>query len=163
MPLTTVKKGALEYRTAPNITAPHCFTTRHGGVSKGHLASMNLNCHRGDEDANIAENYRILADALSFRTENLVMTRQTHSDIIRVVTNADHIGIDHHEYPESDGLITNTPGTALAGGAPPGILPARQSGQCRPILVHGRRISGSPSAPTSALAALPPMPMCPRP
>ena len=126
MPLISVKQGALEYRTAPNISTPHCFTTRHGGVSKGSLASMNLNCHRGDDDANVAENYRILADALCFRVENLVMTRQTHSDIVRVVTAADHMGIDHHAYPEADGLITCTPGTALA------VFTA----DCTPILLH---------------------------
>ena len=94
--------------------------------SSGIFASMNLNCHRGDDDANVAENYRILADALSFQTENLVMTRQTHSDIIRVVTKDDHLGIDHHANPESDGLITNSPGTALA------VFTA----DCTPILLH---------------------------
>jgi len=56
----------------------------------------------------------------------VVLTRQTHSDIIRLVTDADHIGLDHHAYPECDGLITNTPGVALV------VFTA----DCTPILLH---------------------------
>ena len=113
MAITTTKIGQLEYLVAEGIGAKHCFTTRLGGVSSGYLSGMNLCFHRGDAEENIPENYRILAQALNFDVNNLVLTRQTHSDIVRTVTKADHLGLDHHLYPESDALITNTPGTAL--------------------------------------------------
>lgn len=92
---------------------PHCFTTRLGGVSTGHLASLNIGMHRGDSPENVAENYRILADAVGFDLQNLVLTRQIHTDIVRVVTRADARGLDHHAYPQCDALITRDPGTAL--------------------------------------------------
>ena len=34
--MKTVKKGALEYLTAENITVPHCFTTQPGGEAMGY-------------------------------------------------------------------------------------------------------------------------------
>lgn len=113
MSINTVKHGQLEYLTAESIAVPHCFTTRLGGVSQGHLASLNLSCHRGDQDRNVACNYRILAQDLGFDSHCLVLTRQTHSDIVRRVEKADAHGFNHHTYPECDALITCDPGTAL--------------------------------------------------
>lgn len=126
MPLQTVTQGKLEYLVAEGISVPHCFTTRLGGVSTGSLASLNIAMHRGDEPENVRENYRILGNALGFEEIDIVLTRQTHSDIVRVVTKADHLGLDHHEYPECDALVTNDPGTALV------VFTA----DCTPILLH---------------------------
>ena len=126
MSIKTVTQGKLEYLIAENISAPHCFTTRLGGVSTGPLASLNLAMHRGDEPENVARNYQILGEALGFAEDDLVLTHQTHSDIVRVVTKADHMGLDHHGYPECDALITNDPGTALV------VFTA----DCTPILLH---------------------------
>jgi YfiH family protein len=113
MALTTVRKGDLEYLVAPEITVPHCFTTRFGGVSKGSVASLNLGMHRGDAPENVERNYAILAESLGFSLRHLVLTRQTHSDIVRKVSHRDANGLDNHNYPECDALITNEPGTAL--------------------------------------------------
>ena len=113
MSIITNKIGTLEYLTAEAISVPHSFTTRLGGVSTGSLASLNLGMHRGDDPANVAENFRRLGAALGFSAEDLVLTRQTHSDIVRVVTKADHQGFCHREYPECDALVTNTPGVSL--------------------------------------------------
>ena len=126
MSINTVKHGQLEYLTAESIAVPHCFTTRLGGVSQGHLASLNLSCHRGDQDRNVACNYRILAQDLGFDPNCLVLTRQTHSDIVRKVEKADAHGFDHHTYPECDALVTCDPGTALM------VFTA----DCTPILFH---------------------------
>lgn len=126
MPITAVKLGQLEYLQADGITVPHCFTTRLGGVSTGFLASMNLGVSRGETLENVGENYAVLGRALGFDPKNLVLTRQIHSDMVRVVTKADHLGLDHHEYPECDGLVTNDPGTALV------IFTA----DCTPILLY---------------------------
>ena len=111
--MITVKRGSLEYLTAPNLNIPHAFTTRLGGVSEGVFASLNIAMHRGDSDESVKQNYEILAAALGFDLNNLVLTRQTHSDIVRVVTKNDARGIDHRNYLESDALITNDAGCAL--------------------------------------------------
>lgn len=113
--------------TAENIAVPHGFTTRLGGVSTGHLACLNIGFHRGDTPENIVENYARLGKLLGFSPENVVLTRQTHSDIVRPVDRSDAgKGLDHHAYPECDGLITRTPGLALV------VFTA----DCTPVLLH---------------------------
>lgn len=129
MAITTTKIGTLEYLTAEGIGATHCFTTRLGGVSQGYLDSLNLGMNRGDVPENVVENYRILGNVLGFDPHALVLTNQVHGDVVRRVTRADHRGLDHRDYPECDGLITNEPGTALA------IFTA----DCTPILLHDSR------------------------
>ena len=113
MSVTANRFGTLEYLSGEGISVPHCFTTRLGGVSTGVLSSLNIGAHRGDSPENVKENFHILADALGFEESGLVLTRQTHSDIVRVVTKADHAGLDHKEYPECDALVTDAPGTGL--------------------------------------------------
>lgn len=113
MAIITQKNGQLEYLTAEGISAPHCFTTRLGGVSSGSLASLNIGLHRGDDPRNVAENYAILGRAVGFDPETLVLTRQIHTDVVRVVTASDCRGLDHRDYPECDALVTADPGTAL--------------------------------------------------
>ena len=135
MSINCVNTGALEYLTAENISSPHCFTTRFGGVSEGCLSSLNIGMHRGDHPENVEKNYEILASALGFDTKNVVLTHQVHSNIVRVVTKADAAGLDHHEYPECDGLVTNDPGTVLT------VFTA----DCTPILLWDR-ISGAVGA-----------------
>lgn len=98
---------------AESIAVPHCFTTRYGGVSTGTQESLNLAVGRGDSMENVDKNIHILADALGFDPDRLVLTRQTHSDIVRAVTEQDARGLCHRDYPECDALVTNVPGVAL--------------------------------------------------
>ena len=114
MSVITKNLGQLEYLTAEGISVPHCFTTRFGGVSKGIFDSMNIAIKEGESEENVRKNVDILAGALGFDTKNLICTRQTHSDIVRVVSKKDHIDIFHREYPECDALVTNTPGVTIA-------------------------------------------------
>ena len=121
------KHGTLEYLTAEGISAPHCFTTRLGGVSAGIWESMNIGPSRGDDLNNVIENYRILGDVLGFSPEDVVIARQTHSDIVRKVGIADRgAGLIREKLPECDGLITNEPGVALMVS----------TADCTPILFH---------------------------
>ena len=121
------QQNSVEYLSSENISVPHGFTTRVGGVSEGHLSSLNLGMHRGDDPKNVAENYRRLGDAIGFSVEKLVLANQTHSDIVRAVTDQDCVGsLSHRDYPECDGLVTNTPGVALM------VF----SADCTPILLH---------------------------
>ena len=126
MAVITKTKNELEYLAAEGISVPHAFTTRHGGVSTGIHASLNLAHGRGDSMENVVENLSILARELGFDPENYVLTRQTHSDIVRVVTEADRHGFCHRDYPECDGLVTNTPGIALLV----------YTADCTPLLFH---------------------------
>ena len=113
--MITKKVGELEYLAAEGISAPHGFTTRFGGVSQGHLASLNIGIHRGDDRENVLENYRILGRGLGFDVEKLVLSHQTHTDIVRCVDETDcGAGLFGPELPECDALITNRPGVALA-------------------------------------------------
>ena len=121
------KQNSIEYLSSENISVPHGFTTRVGGVSEGYLSSLNLGMHRGDDPENVRENYRRLAQAVGFAPEKLILANQTHSDMVRVVTDRDCVGsLSHRDYPECDGLVTNTPGVALM------VF----SADCTPILLH---------------------------
>ena len=125
--MTEVTQSRLVYLTAHNIAAPHGFTTRFGGVSSGHLDSLNIGTHRGDDPANVLENYRILGNALGFDPRKLVLTKQTHTDIVLKVGKAQHgAGLFAPELCPCDGLITNEPGTGLV------IFTA----DCTPILLY---------------------------
>lgn len=127
MAIKTIKNGTMEYLIAEDLCVPHCFTTRLGGVSTGTLSSMNIGQSRGDDPANVAENYRILGKTIGFDPMKLVLTKQIHSDIVRVV---DHREWGLHMVPgasaQCDALVTADPGTALA------IFTA----DCTPILFH---------------------------
>ena len=92
------------------------FSTRLGGVSTEHLSSMNLSFSRGDQEENVRENFRRIADAIGFTPEDLVFSDQTHTTNIRVVTEADRgKGFTKPlDYTDVDGLITDVPGLVLA-------------------------------------------------
>lgn len=127
MAITATKLGKLEYLTAEGIAVPHCFTTRFGGVSEGHLASLNLGIHRGDRPENVRKNYEILGGALGLDIRELVFTRQTHTNIVRVVDASNcGEGLFREVEPECDALVTNTPGVVLAAF----------TADCTPILLH---------------------------
>lgn len=122
------RKGALEYLTSEALAGtPHCFTTRYGGVSREHLASLNLGIHRGDKPENVWENYRILGEAVGFKPEDTVFTHQVHSDVIDRVGREDRgrgllFPVDH----ACDGLVTNEPDVALTVFA----------ADCTPVLLY---------------------------
>ena len=81
--ITTKKQNALEYLVSSEISVPHAFTTRLGGVSTGCFASLNLTVGRGDTMENVEENIRILSRGVGFDPERIVLTRQIHSDLVR--------------------------------------------------------------------------------
>ena len=127
MSVITKQFGPLEYLTGSGISAPHCFTTRFGGVSSGHLSSLNIGIRRGDAWENVLKNYEVLGSALGFDIRKVVLSHQTHTDIVLRVGQAEHgSGLFAPELPECDALVTNEPGTALV------IFTA----DCTPILLH---------------------------
>lgn len=128
MSVTCVKEGSLEYfRSSLLEGTSHCFSTRYGGVSEGHLASLNLGVHRGDVPENVRKNYAILGQAVGFDPTHTVFTRQIHSDIVeRVGKEQWGRGLLRETEEGCDGLITNEPFTALT------VF----SADCTPVLLY---------------------------
>lgn len=117
--MTVQKRGEVVYLTFPSLENKegflHGFSTRLGGVSQGCLSSMNISRSFGEPEENVRENLRRLADAIGFSPENIVLSHQTHTTNIRVVTEKDRgCGYDRpRDYTDVDGLITNVPGLVL--------------------------------------------------
>lgn len=111
--------GEAEYLTFPSLTdtkiVTHLFSTRLGGVSKGDFASMNLSYTRGDEKASVDENYKRIAKLLDRRTDDFVLSKQTHSTNVRVVSKEDKgKGMNRPlDYEDVDGFVTNISGIVL--------------------------------------------------
>lgn len=132
------KQDGLDLLQAEGFTdagAAHAFSTRQGGVSQGHLSSLNLGIGRGDDLDNVRENYRRWCGAVGADDQNMVFSKQVHLDHVRVCTTADAgKGLDRERDYEADGLITDVPGLALV------IF----SADCVPILFYDpvRRVVG---------------------
>ena len=113
------EKNHVPYIQFKNLSATgivkHGFSTRKGGVSTGIFSSMNLNFKRGDDPDAVLENYRRMAAALNMRVEDMVLSDQTHTTNIRVITEEDRgKGILRpQDYSDVDGMITNVPGIVL--------------------------------------------------
>lgn len=114
------KEKEIVYCTFPALTetktADHLFTTRFGGVSSGHCASMNLGYARGDERACVDENFRRIGELLGIGVENFVLTDQTHTANVRRVGAKDCGSgiVRQRDYADVDGLVTNEPGVVLS-------------------------------------------------
>jgi len=101
------------YMTAAAIRVRHGFSTRLGGVSRGDLAGLNLGSNRGDEQARVFENYRLLGEATGIDVHHMAFTKQVHGNEVRIVTEAD-VHVFGTEIPyEADGVVTDVPGLAL--------------------------------------------------
>ncbi|MDT3444565.1 MULTISPECIES: polyphenol oxidase family protein [unclassified Pseudofrankia] len=94
------------------------ITTRHGGVSSGSYASLNLGDRVGDDHEAVLENRRRVADALG--VDRLTVPDQRHTNRVAVVGPAlagrghDGTADSVAAFPATDALITDLPGAALA-------------------------------------------------
>ena len=91
------------------------FSTRMGGASTGKFATMNFSYSREDDPANVLENYTRMARALGAERDKMVVSWQTHTTNVRLVTEED-MGkgvIRDRDYRDVDGLICNIPGITL--------------------------------------------------
>lgn len=110
--------NGLTYLTFPSLEVngvTHCYTTRYGGVSKGIYSTMNMSFSRGDNPEAVLENYRRICNAIGIDYKRCVLSHQTHTANIRIVTEEDAgKGIIHdRDYEDVDGLITNVKGLTL--------------------------------------------------
>lgn len=93
----------------------HGFSTRLGGVSEGIYSTMNFTFTRGDDPEHVMENYRRMAQVLDADLGRMVLSYQTHTTNVRVVTEADAGKgiVRERDYRDVDGLVTNVPGITL--------------------------------------------------
>jgi len=93
----------------------HGFTTRLGGVSRGVVSGFNLGFRVADKPEAVRENYRLLSKDLDIDINKIVLSKQTHTDNIRLITRADEGKgvVRESDIEDTDGLITNVPGIAL--------------------------------------------------
>lgn len=104
-------------------------TTRHGGVSEGNYASLNINEYCGDSKANTDANRLLLANELGIDTNHIIMPHQTHGVESRI------IGEEFATLPDDvkkmllegvDAVMTNIPGMCI------GVSTA----DCIPVLLY---------------------------
>lgn len=127
MSVIPVKIGTMEYLCSENISVPHCFTTRRGGVSTGIFDSLNLSQNRGDPTDNVVENFRRIGQLLGFSVEDVVNAKQIHSDLVVKVGRENRGKLTVKDgSPVCDALVTNEPGIALYVS----------TADCTPILLH---------------------------
>jgi purine-nucleoside/S-methyl-5'-thioadenosine phosphorylase / adenosine deaminase len=89
----------------------HGFPTRHGGVSTGKRASLNLGYRWGDDPEHVAENRRRVAAAAGFDIARLQVTKHVHGTRVWIV------GDEQPDPPEFDVLVTARPGDTLGAFA----------------------------------------------
>lgn len=106
-------------------------TTRHGGVSEGNYASLNINEYCGDSKANTDANRLLLANELGIDTNHIIMPHQTHGVESRI------IGEEFAALPDGvkkmllegvDAVMTNIPGMCI------GVSTA----DCIPVLLYDK-------------------------
>lgn len=104
-------------------------TTRHGGVSEGNYASLNINEYCGDSKANTDANRLLLANELGIEANHIIMPHQTHGVESRI------IGEEFAALPDGvkkmllegvDAVMTNIPGMCI------GVSTA----DCIPVLLY---------------------------
>jgi YfiH family protein len=93
------------------------FTCRHGGVSSGPFASLNLGALTADDAANVAENRLRAVAGAGGDGATATMAWQVHGADIREVTDRPASGRflqpGAEPFPKSDGLVTGSRGRAL--------------------------------------------------
>ena len=118
------------YITFPLLDAAkvvkHAFTTRLGGVSEGMYGEMNMSFTNGDRREAVLQNYKLIFEAIGADVNKAVLSHQTHTNNVRIVSE-DDIGkgiFKDRDYDDVDGLITNIPGVSLV----------TQYADCTPLL-----------------------------
>ena len=94
----------------------HGFSTRKGGVSKEHLASLNLSFSVEDAKENVLENFRRIGERFGKTPEDFVLSKQSHeTKVLKVGTKDRGKGITKdRDYEGIDALITDEKGIILS-------------------------------------------------
>lgn len=94
----------------------HGFSTRKGGVSKEHLASLNLSFSVEDARENVLENFRRIGERFGKTPEDFVLSKQSHeTKVLKVGMKDRGKGITkERDYEGIDALITDEEGLILS-------------------------------------------------
>ena len=94
----------------------HGFSTRKGGVSKEHLASLNLSFSVEDAKENVLENFRRIGERFGKTPEDFVLSKQSHeTKVLKVGMKDRGKGITKdRDYEGIDALITDEEGLILS-------------------------------------------------
>ena len=94
----------------------HGFSTRKGGVSKEHLASLNLSFSVEDAKENVLENFRRIGERFGKTPEDFVLSKQSHeTKVLKVGMKDRGKGITkERDYEGIDALITDEEGLILS-------------------------------------------------
>ena len=109
MAAKTAPVTAAPLREAANRGIRHGFFTRSGGVSRGIYAGLNVGIGSADDPAAVHENRSRVAAHLGVDAASLVSPHQVHSPDV-VTVDAPFTS----ERPRADGIVTATPGLAIA-------------------------------------------------
>lgn len=71
------KPALLEYQLDTVVQA--FSTMRHGGVSTGNYASLNVNPFCGDNPSHVSRNRQMLAETIGISEDRIILPHQTHS------------------------------------------------------------------------------------
>ncbi len=109
----------MDFIRAPNLAAPHAFTTRTGGVSGVPYESLNLGLSSGDAEAPVTENRRRVLAAFGVAESGVCALSQVHG--ARVLT-----GRPSWFEEAADAAVTDTKGLVLVVS----------TADCLPVLFH---------------------------
>ena len=116
----TISTGILPMVESPlfqrEIGLQHGFSTRKGGVSKEHLASLNLSFSVEDAKENVLENFRRIGERFGKTPEDFVLSKQSHeTKVLKVGTKDRGKGITKdRDYEGIDALIADEKGIILS-------------------------------------------------
>ena len=116
----TISTGILPMAESPlfqrETGLQHGFSTRKGGVSKEHLASLNLSFSVEDAKENVLENFRRIGECFGKTPEDFVLSKQSHeTKVLKVGTKDRGKGITKdRDYEGIDALITDEKGLILS-------------------------------------------------
>ncbi len=114
------EKNGIVYLVYPGLEETDCvrhlFSTRLGGVSEGHLGTMNLSFSRGDKEEHVRENFQRISGILECDPADFVFSHQTHTANVRIVGSLDRGKglVNPLDYSDVDGLVTNQEGLVLS-------------------------------------------------
>ena len=115
------KPALLEYQLD---TAVQAFSTmRHGGVSTGNYASLNVNPFSGDNPSHVSRNRQMLAETIGISEDRIILPHQTHSTNVLCID--DNLP-SAQQLEDVDAVITNQENLCI------GVSTA----DCIPILLY---------------------------
>jgi YfiH family protein len=100
----------------------HAVFTRLGGVSSEPFDTLNVSHNVGDDEAAVAENHARVCAHLGLVAAQVTSPRQIHSNRVVAVTGREA----GSTIPDTDGLVTATPGVALM----------LRFADCQPVLLY---------------------------